>query len=365
MRKILQNVLHSYKNRRDYYKINERDFMEGYVSRVKNSFMKKFILKAVVFLCFLIICGYLAYSMAKAMSAPNIKESIAYSALVQILILPIYLHLILSLIISLTIIWFFQKFLPYKKKIYLNIFLKSLEYLGLGTSLGFIVGIMIVYINLSDRTMSSKLDVVFVVGLFSLVGTFISVPFSLVAVLARSGENLYTPIINLVLAPFVFCISWNIPGYLLKRNLIKEIYSQSVEYFAPKYIDRLSELADINPTSEEKKQAIDYVCSESQSTSVLGFQNFILWFILIVALVVFLLSSRSIIREEWRNWKGEIENKCLDWSFRNYGLNMLNIGWNNSPRKSKNPEDSAEGNSVDIEADAGSNSKLSQEVSED
>lgn len=44
---------------------------------------------------------------------------------------------------------------------------------------------------------------------------------------------------------------------------------------------------------------------------------------------------------------------------------MLNIGWNNSPRKSKNPEDSAEGNSVDIEADAGSNSKLSQEASED
>lgn len=153
--------------------------------------------------------------MAKAMSAPNIKESIAYSALVQILILPIYLYLILSLIISLAIIWFFKNFY-HIKNLSSTIFLKFLEYLGLGTSLGFIVEIMVACINLSDRSMSSKVDVVVVVGVFSLVGTFCSVPSSLVAVLAKSGENLYILIINLVLIPIILPISSTIPGFFFE-----------------------------------------------------------------------------------------------------------------------------------------------------
>lgn len=153
--------------------------------------------------------------MAKAMSAPNIKESIAYSALVQILILPIYLYLILSLIISLAIIWLLKNFY-HIKNLSLTIFLKFLEYLGLGTSLGFIVGIMVACINLSDRSMSSKVDVVVVVSVFSLVGTFCSVPLSLVAVLAKSGENLYILIINLVLIPIILFISSTIPGFFFE-----------------------------------------------------------------------------------------------------------------------------------------------------
>lgn len=40
MKKVLQNVLHSYKNRCDYYKTNEREVMKGYISRVKMVYRK-------------------------------------------------------------------------------------------------------------------------------------------------------------------------------------------------------------------------------------------------------------------------------------------------------------------------------------
>jgi len=93
------------------------------------------------------------------------------------------------------------------------------------------------------------------------------------------------------------------------------MYLQSFYYYAPKYIDYLSEATSIKSTPEEKQQALDYVYSNAQNPSVLGLQNFIFWFIIIIALIVFLLSSRSIIRKEYRKWKGKIGDKRPDRDF--------------------------------------------------
>ena len=87
---------------------------------------------------------------------------------------PIYFYIVIILISTMLILWVFKYFFPLNDKIWIRSWIKSLgNFVGIGTSVGFIAGVVAsIVMFLSPKEVMIEFDIVILVTVFSLAGTF-------------------------------------------------------------------------------------------------------------------------------------------------------------------------------------------------
>lgn len=166
----------------------------------------------------LVLSGTFVWSLADlasiTLSDIDHYQFILYTTIISIYVVPIYIYIVLSLSLTLIFLWSFRKILPYKDNLSHHVLSNLINHIGVGTSLGFLFGVLTILAYLSNSKIFNKLDIITVVTGTSVAGTFFAIPISLILALVKSGKNLHIPAFNIILVPVAYSISWNVPNFL-------------------------------------------------------------------------------------------------------------------------------------------------------
>lgn len=284
-------------NRKNYYKNNEKYNIDIYY---KKSSRNNIICRIVLALMGLVLSGTFVWSLANlasiTLSDIDHYQFILYTTIISIYVVPIYIYIVLSLSLTLIFLWSFRKILPYKDNWSHHVLSNLINHIGVGTSLGFLFGVLTILANLSNSKIFNKLDIITVVTGTSVAGTFFAIPISLILALVKSGKNLHIPAFNIILVPVAYSISWNVPNFFTRNNVLHEMQIQSLKYYIPPYADELIKINHLENHLGIQEVIINEINANTNIST-----DYSIWFWGILFLIIFFIVC-SIILDEIPKW---------------------------------------------------------------
>lgn len=288
------------KNRIKFFEDNECNRIREHFKKLGSYSEWKllfFFFKSLLVITVTIIFVNFASTVANDMNNPNSFP--VYMFALPMIMVPIYIYGTFALMLSLFILWGFQKIL-FKEKWFSKILSIVWNRIGIGTSGGFLFGILVIMNSFLNARGSYNFNIVETVTVCSLAGTFILIPIALVEALGRSAKSIFFPPLGIILTPMTFSFAWTIAGLYKGNNILHEIYSKSAEYYGAKYANELVNLYSSQNHMEvnqgQRQEVVDEVIRTSQRSLSLIDPNVIFWIIIIsiiIAVSVFIFSEEK------------------------------------------------------------------------
>ena len=299
------------KNRIKFFEDNERNRIREHFKKLGSYSEWKlpfFFFKSSLVITITIIFVNFASTVANDINNPNSFP--VYMFALPMIMVPIYIYGTFALMLSLFILWGFQKIL-FKEKWFSKILSIIWNRIGIGTSGGFLFGLLVIMNSFLSVRDSYNFNIVETVTVCSLAGTFISIPIALVEALGRSAKSIVFPPLGIIFIPIIFSSTWTIAGSYKGDNTLHEIYSKSAEYYGAKYANELVNLYSSQNYMEvdqgQRQEVIDKVIQTSQSSLYLIDSNIIFWIIvifIIISILVFIIPEE---KSKWMSLKGNNE----------------------------------------------------------
>lgn len=299
------------KNRIKFFEDNERNRIREHFKKLGSYSEWKlpfFFFKSSLVITITIIFVNCASTVANDINNPNSFP--VYMFALPMIMVPIYIYGTFALMLSLFILWGFQKIL-FKEKWFSKILSIIWNRIGIGTSGGFLFGLLVIMNSFLSVRDSYNFNIVETVTVCSLAGTFISIPIALVEALGRSAKSIVFPPLGIIFIPIIFSSTWTIAGSYKGDNTLHEIYSKSAEYYGAKYANELVNLYSSQNYMEvdqgQRQEVIDKVIQTSQSSLYLIDSNIIFWIIvifIIISILVFIIPEE---KSKWMSLKGNNE----------------------------------------------------------
>lgn len=299
------------KNRIKFFKDNELNGMREHYKKLRSysewkiTFLLFKVMFAITTVFIFVSC---ASKIANNMNDPN--NFPVYMFAIPMMIVPIYVYGTFALMLSLVILWGAQKVL-FKEKWFLDILSIIWNRIGIGTSGGFLFGLLVIMNSFLSVRDSYNFNIVETVTVCSLAGTFISIPIALVEALGRSAKSIVFPPLGILFIPIIFSSTWTIAGSYKGDNTLHEIYLKSAEYYGAKYANELVNLYSSQNHMEvdqgQRQEVIDKVIQTSQSSPSFIDPNIIFWIIvisIIISILVFIIPEE---KPKWMSLKGNNE----------------------------------------------------------
>lgn len=299
------------KNRIKFFEDNEHNRIREHFKKLGSYSEWKlpfFFFKSSLVITITIIFVNFASTVANDINNPNSFP--VYMFALPMIMVPIYIYGTFALMLSLFILWAFQKIL-FKEKWFSKILSIIWNRIGIGTSGGFLFGLLVIMNSFLSVRDSYNFNIVETVTVCSLAGTFISIPIALVEALGRSAKSIVFPPLGIIFIPIIFSSTWTIAGSYKGDNTLHEIYSKSAEYYGAKYANELVNLYSSQNYMEvdqgQRQEVIDKVIQTSQSSLYLIDSNIIFWIIvifIIISILVFIIPEE---KSKWMSLKGNNE----------------------------------------------------------
>lgn len=299
------------KNRIKFFEDNERNRIREHFKKLGSYSEWKlpfFFFKSSLVITITIIFVNFASTVANDINNPNSFP--VYMFALPMIMVPIYIYGTFALMLSLFILWGFQKIL-FKEKWFSKILSIIWNRIGIGTSGGFLFGLLVIMNSFLSVRDSYNFNIVETVTVCSLAGTFISIPIALVEALGRSAKSIVFPPLGIIFIPIIFSSTWTIAGSYKGDNTLHEIYSKSAEYYGAKYANELVNLYSSQNYMEvdqgQRQEVIDKVIQTSQSSLYLIDSNIIFWItviFIIISILVFIIPEE---KSKWMSLKGNNE----------------------------------------------------------
>ena len=299
------------KNRIKFFEDNEHNRIREHFKKLGSYSEWKlpfFFFKSSLVITITIIFVNFASTVANDINNPNSFP--VYMFALPMIMVPIYIYGTFALMLSLFILWGFQKIL-FKEKWFSKILSIIWNRIGIGTSGGFLFGLLVIMNSFLSVRDSYNFNIVETVTVCSLAGTFISIPIALVEALGRSAKSIVFPPLGIIFIPIIFSSTWTIAGSYKGDNTLHEIYSKSAEYYGAKYANELVNLYSSQNYMEvdqgQRQEVIDKVIQTSQSSLYLIDSNIIFWIIVIFIIISILFFIIPEEKSKWMSLKGNNE----------------------------------------------------------
>lgn len=242
---------------------------------------------------------------------------------------PIYFYIVIILISTMLILWVFKYFFPLNDRIWIRGWIKSLgNFVGIGTSIGFIAGLIAsVVMFLSPKEVIKEFDIVILVTVFSLVGTFGAFLLSLLWSSVKMCTSFVSAPLGFIMYMIALFFVKKALDIFVKENFLKLMFRNSRDYFQNKISNRVFEAYDklYGVSDQDKKYMHDLASNEIRKMydTVLKDFNFdILSWSIFALILLFVLCC--VVIYDYPNWR----NLCKVFDVELYKRAHLSI--NNS-----------------------------------
>ena len=241
-------------------------------------------------------------------------------------IAPIYFYIVIILILTMLFLWIFKYFFPLNDKIWIRGWIKSLgNFVGIGTSIGFIAGLIAsVVMFLSPKEVIKEFDIVILVTVFSLVGTFGAFLLSLLWSSVKVCTSFVSAPLGFIMYMIALFLVKKMLDIFVKDNFLKLMFRNSQEYFQNKISNRVFEAYDklYGVSDQDKNYMHDLASKEIRKMydTVLKDFNFdILSWSIFTLILLFVLCC--VVIYDYPNWR----NLCKVFDVELYKSARLSI----------------------------------------
>ena len=239
---------------------------------------------------------------------------------------PIYFYIVIVLISTMLILWVFKYFFPLNDKIWIRSWIKSLgNFVGIGTSVGFIAGVVAsIVMFLSPKEVMIEFDIVILVTVFSLAGTFGAFLLSLLWSSAKICTSFVSAPLGFIVYMFALFLIKRTLDFFAKEDFLKLMFRSSQNYFQNKISNRVFETYDkiYGISGQDKKYMHDLANSEIRgmyNTILKDFNFDILSWSIFALLLLFILCC--VVIYDYPNWR----NLCKIFDVELYKRARLSI----------------------------------------